>query len=272
MKVAVIGCGPAGLAAVHAAVGLDANVTLIAPIHEGPTPQRGPLVLQQPIPGINTDHPDGYIRQIVIGGSILDYRYKLHGDININIQGDVLRPGYHIWDHKYTYRKLWEIYVHKSPVHVIDRYIEGYELARLHQQFDLVVSTAPLNKLCMHIGTHRFQFTSVIITAEPNFPDQPPDTTIFNAGRKFPWIRSALLSGNGSTEWLPGTEITTSAPFIERRAIKKPISTTCTCFPHILRTGRFGAWRNETWVHTAYNDTREALISMDRKAIWDAIK
>src|SRR5215469_3260778 len=105
MKVLVIGCGPAGLAAAHAAVGLGADVKVIAP--KQMTPQNGPLLIQRPIPGINTDHPDGTIHQMVIGGSILDYRYKLYGDINVSINGDILRPMYHAWDHRATYARLW---------------------------------------------------------------------------------------------------------------------------------------------------------------------
>jgi hypothetical protein len=46
------------------------------------------------------------------------------------------------------------------------------------------------------------------------------------------------------------------------RVIQKPISTDCDCYPHVLRTGRFGAWKNEVWVDTAYWDTYTALASM----------
>src|SRR6266567_5848425 len=108
MKVVIVGCGPAGLAAAHAAYGLDCEVVIYAP--KKMTPQMGPLLIQRPIPGINTDHPDGTIHQIVIGGSILDYRYKLYGDINIGINGDILQPNYHAWDHRETYEKLWKLY------------------------------------------------------------------------------------------------------------------------------------------------------------------
>ena len=63
-------------------------------------------MLQRPIPAISTDHPDGYIKQLVIGGSILDYRYKLYGDINISIQGNILAKGYHCWEFIKTYDRL----------------------------------------------------------------------------------------------------------------------------------------------------------------------
>jgi NADPH-dependent glutamate synthase beta chain and related oxidoreductases len=162
MRIAVIGCGPAGLAAAHAAHGLGAGVTIYSPGQK--SPQRGPLVLQRPIPAISTDHPDGYIKQLVIGGSILDYRYKLYGDINISIQGDQLREGYHCWEFIKTYDKLWELYMEPGAGRAahVNRMITPQELTELHYHVDLVINTAPLNKLCYR--EHGFQSKAVEIT------------------------------------------------------------------------------------------------------------
>jgi hypothetical protein len=268
MKVAVIGCGPAGLAAVHAAYGLGADVAIFSPGVK--SPQKGPLVLQRPIPAITLDHPDGYIKQIVIDGSILDYRYKLYGDINIGINGDILEPGYHCWNHIRAYDEMWARYM--APVdHRITRVkglISRTELKHLHNEFDLVVNTAPLNKLCCRPSAHVFGFKAVEITLRYSYPDQPADTTIFNAGDRFPWVRSAWLLGNQCTEWLEGTAPRILDPF----TIRKPIGHNCDCYPHVLGTGRFGAWRNQTWVDTAYYDVRSVLVSMNRHDVWDGVK
>jgi hypothetical protein len=264
MKVAVIGCGPAGLAAAHAAYGLGAEVTIYSPGER--SPQKGPLVLQRPIPAITLDHPDGYIRQLVIGGSILDYRYKLYGDINIGINGDILEPGYHCWNHIAAYDAMWAIYMQGKRVRRITGMMHGTALQLLHEHFDLVVNTAPLNRLCID-PAHEFKFKSVEITLQRSYPDQPPDTTIFNAGQEFRWVRSAWLLGNECTEWLPGMAPEELDPFV----IRKPISHTCNCFQRVLGTGRFGAWHNQTWVDTAYYDTRSALVSMIRHDTWEQV-
>jgi hypothetical protein len=265
MRVAVVGCGPAGLAAVHAAYGMNAKVTVFSPGVK--SPQKGPLVLQRPIPAITLDHPDGYIRQIVVGGSILDYRYKLYGDINIGINGDILEPGYHCWNHIKAYDAMWARYMATShAVTRVDKFISRDMLSGLHNDFDLVVNTAPLNKLCMR--RHRFSSKTVEITLQRSYPNQPPDTTVFNAGTKYPWVRSAWLLGNECTEWLAGTAPDELDSFV----ISKPISHDCNCFPNVLLTGRFGAWRNQTWVDTAYYDTRSVLISMIRRGDWDEVK
>jgi|SRR5579859_15174 len=265
MKVIVVGCGPAGLAAAHAAVGLGADVEILAPAVK--TEQRGPLLMQRPIPGINTDHPDGTIHQIVIGGSILDYRYKLYADVNIGINGDILQPYYHAWRHGETYDRLWDLYSELITPHVV----KPRELFRLHEQADLVVSTANAQNMCFAgrilLGEpHSFTSKEVAVTPSTSYPDQPPDTIIFNADPDAPWVRSSLVFGVPVTEWLVD-----KAPK-DAVIIRKPIRTNCKCYPHVLRTGRFGAWKNETWVDTAYWDTYGAIKSMQRKNELEAIK
>jgi hypothetical protein len=266
VKIAVIGCGPAGLAAAHAAHGLGAGVVIYSPGEK--SPQRGPLVLQRPIPAISTDHPDGYIKQLVIGGSILDYRYKLYGDINISIQGNILQEGYHCWKFIETYDRLWDLYMTPGlgrAAQVLTM-INSEEISHMVHEFSLVINTAPLSGLCYQ--GHTFRSKVVEITMERSYPNQPEDTTIFNAGNYYPWVRSAWLLGNECTEWLPGTV----PDGLESITIRKPIGHNCDCYPDMLLTGRFGAWRNETWVDTAYYDTRDALISTLRKSGWDRVQ
>jgi hypothetical protein len=225
-------------------------------------------VLQRPIPAISTDHPDGYIKQLVIGGSILDYRYKLYGDINISIQGNILQEGYHCWKFIETYDRLWELYMTPGlgrAAQVLTM-INSEEISHMVHEFSLVINTAPLSGLCYQ--GHTFRSKVVEITMERSYPNQPEDTTIFNAGNYYPWVRSAWLLGNECTEWLPGTV----PDGLESITIRKPIGHNCDCYPDMLLTGRFGAWRNETWVDTAYYDTRDALISTLRKSGWDRVQ
>lgn len=260
MRVVVIGAGPAGLAAAHAAVGLGAEVKVIAPKRK--TPQRGPLLLQRPLPGVTHDHPDGYIKQIVIGGGILDYRYKLYGDVNVNINGNVLQEGYHAWNLSEVYDDLWGRY---SEL-IENRSISSRELSTLlPAPNDLVVSTAPLDRMCGMPRHHEFRTKAVAITDGASYPDQPDNTIIFNAGEDEHWVRSSRIFGNEMTEWPVRYAPENS------NLIKKPISSTCNCFPHVLLTGRFGKFRNETWVDTAYYDTRDAIISSVRGHEWNRV-
>lgn len=251
MKVIVVGCGPAGLAAAHAAVGLGADTMVIAP--KTKTPQEGPLLMQRPIPGINTDHPDGTIHQMVIGGSILDYRYKLYGDINIGINGDILKPYYHAWKHRETYDRLWNLYSGLITNYVLT----PSELHNIDSDVDLVISTASRPSMC--VSGHTFISKEVAVTPQASHPDQPDNTIIFNASPDVEWVRSSIVFGVPVTEWPVIRSVSLPAG---ARSIRKPISTNCNCYPRVLWTGRFGAWQNETWVDTAYWDTYNAISGM----------
>jgi len=259
MKVTVIGCGPSGLAAAHAAVGLGADVRIIGPKKQ--TPQRGPIMLHRPIPGINNSHPTGYVRQIVVGGSILDYRLKLYGDVNIAINGDILEPGFHTWPVPEAYDKMWELY---SEL-IDDRILHPRDVAALENHSDLVVSTAPASSLCWHPASHQFHSVPIALVFRTVYENQIDNTVIYNARTEDAWVRSSSIFGERVTEYKP--EDCPEADLV----IRKPLSTTCDCHPRVLRTGRFGRWHNETWIDHAYYDTRTALVSIERSAEWQAI-
>ena len=246
MSVAVVGCGPASLAAAWAAHGLGESVEIFAPKIKSKL--RGPVLLQRPVPGITVNHPDGWIAQHVQGGTIMDYREKLYGDVNISINGDILEPGYDAWKMDETYDKLWDVF----ESCIVPLKVDSDVLDTLQDEYHLVINTAPRDQFCHNLD-HRFVSKAVALTWETQLPDQEENSIYFNAVPEVPWVRSSNVFGNVVTEWTPE-----AAPE-QHHLIHKPISTTCDCWPHVFRTGRFGAWRNETWVDTAYYDTRRAL-------------
>jgi hypothetical protein len=243
-SVAVIGCGPSSLAAAWAAEGLGCGVEIFAPRRKSPL--RGPIYLRAPIPGMTLDHPDGYIREWVEGGTILDYRRKLYGDVNITINGQV--ESRHAWAMHETYDKLWDVYRDR----ITDIRVTPGLLPGMAESFDLVVNTAPASQFC-RVPTHVFTHRQVGITPECSVEGQEMNTVIMNGDPEVPWVRSSVIFGWGATEW----PLAAAPP--DAVIISKPLSTTCDCNPEVFRTGRFGAWKNETWVDTAYYDTRTAI-------------
>lgn len=269
MKVCVIGAGPAGLAAAHAAIGLGADVSIVAPKRK--TPQNGPVTLQRPIPGISTGHPDGYVRQLVIGGSILDYRLKLYGDVNVNINGDIMRAGYDTWRVREAYDKMWGLYSHL----ISDRKVEPEEVQWLTTTNDLVVSSAPAFNLCRHgcdtLGCtthpdHEFRSVPIALKFMLSYPGQPDNTIIYNAKPGVPWVRSSSIFGVHVTDYkvedCPNPDL----------IIRKPLGTDCDCHPSVLRVGRYGKWHNLAWIDSAYTDTREAMLSMIHQQEWQSVE
>jgi hypothetical protein len=257
--VTVIGAGPSGLAAAHAAVGMGCFVRILAPKEK--TPQRGPIMLHRPIPGINTTHPSGYVRQLVIGGSILDYRLRLYGDVNISISGDILDPGFHTWPVPEAYDKMWELY----EKHIEDRFLYPGDIDLICKESDLVINTAPIKNLCQERRVHVFKSQPVALVFSTSYPNQPDNTVIYNARDDYKWVRSSLIFGEGVTEYK------VEDYFEPDLVIYKPLSTNCNCHPKMLRTGRFGKWHNETWIDHSYYETRSTLVSMMRQDEWDGI-
>lgn len=266
LRVIVIGAGPSGLAAAHAAIGRGASVIILADKKEK-TPQRGPIMLHRPIPGINNEHPSGYVRQLVIGGSILDYRLQTYGDINISINGDVLALGFHTWPVPIAYDAMWQLY----NKHIIEKTVYPGDIPALIEQCDLVINTAPIKSLCMDPRHHLFKSFPVALIFKYSYPDQPDNTVIYNARKDVRWVRSSRIFEDEVTEYKIEDTYLEEDPVVPDLIIHKPLSTTCDCHPRMLRTGRFGKWHNETWIDHAYYETLDALVSMEHQIEWDGV-
>lgn len=243
-SVAVVGCGPSSLAAAWAATGLGCSVEVFAPKRKSPL--RGPIYLRQPVPGITMTHPDGYIRESMIGGTILDYRRKLYGDTSIAINGTF--ESRHAWRMHETYDALWE----KFEGMITDLTVTPGLLGGMLESFDLIVNTAPASQFCIK-PEHTFLFKHVAIT-KGCAVSQSDNTVIMNGSDDHDWVRSSKIFGWEATEW-PAAKAPAGA-----LTISKPLSTTCDCFPGVFRVGRFGAWDNQQWVDSAYYLTRTAIV------------
>jgi hypothetical protein len=225
------------------------------------TPQNGPVTLQHPIPGINTSHPDGYVRQIVVGGSILDYRLKLYGDVNVNINGNIMRPGFDTWRVQEAYDKMWGLY---SDL-IKDCEVTPFHAEQLVEYNDLVVCTAPAKRLCFYKGGHEFLSVPIALKFRTSVPNQPDNTVVYSARSEDEWVRSSSIFGVAVTDYKP--ENCPDPDLI----IYKPLGTNCDCHPKMLRVGRYGKWHNLAWIDSAYTETREALLSMANRSSWDAV-
>ena len=259
MRVTIIGAGPAGLAAAHAAIGLGVSVVVRAPAVK--TPQRGPILLLRPIPGINTEQPEGYIRQLVVGGSILDYRIKLYGDQPLDLKTSQPEPGYHTWRVTKAYDRLWELYSKLIQPGIL---YPG-DIETICDSNDLVINAASAKNLCMVPKRHVFQSVAVALKVKSTYPSQPPNTVIYNGDPATPWVRSSRIFEHESTEYAPGT---IDDPDI---VIWKPISNTCTCHPRVLRVGRSGTHKNLAWIDSAFYDSRTVIYNILHRHEWEGI-
>jgi len=258
-RVYVLGCGPAGLFAAHAAV--EARTPFRIYSRSRQSQIFGAQYLHAPIPGISGPANRFAVTYLLLG-TIADYRAKVYGPGSTAITSPEKLLGQHpAWDIRQAYQEAWDRY---------SRFIEDMEfksaigIEALRQNAPrrtLVVSSLPAPLLCLRPDIHRFE--SARIWASGDAPDLGyycPVTVNTNEvvcnGEASPrWYRASNINGWRSVEWPAGVK----PPYEHVSEISKPTWTNCDCLPGILRVGRYGTWTKGELSHQAYTKVREAL-------------
>lgn len=251
---AVLGSGPAGLLATHALslAGKEVRVFSLG----DPSSLVGPQYLYQHIPIVTKDEPEGYVTQTV-RGTMAGYRKKLYGQLDPGWVERPMAPGYDAWNLRTVYDRLWEMYesvIYRQEINpeVLHAILDAKAYAR-------VISTIPPTAFCL--GGHTFSSWQVLV-ADVNVEPIPHNTIVFNGNEAPSWHRESNIWGKQTTEWpssLLDPRKRRSVPPVSWYAFEKPLRTNCDCFPEVVRMGRFGKWRNETWAHDAFNEAKELV-------------
>lgn len=262
MRVAVLGCGPAGLVAAHAATMAGCDVTVYS--RKRKSEMFGAQYLHAPIPGMTDNAP--VLVQVELIGTHEQYRDKVYGDnaaeVNSVSTEDLPHP-HDAWNIRHTYDNLWTAY-HD----IIRDYDVGSSLVSgLVDGYDLVLSTIPAPALC-HAGSGH-QFLEQAIWALGDAPERgkfvkdmvdsarmvPKNIIVCNGLPEPAWYRTANVFGHTTVEW-PQITAPSLNMFVQAEAslVGKPISTDCDCHPEITRLGRYGQWRKGVLVHHVYDE------------------
>lgn len=275
MKVGILGCGPAGLIAAHAAVQTGHEVQIFSKRRK--SEMFGAQYLHAPIPGM-TDLPPVEVDYRWMG-SYEGYRRKVYGNLDVErMTGVKVSPedfgGKHLaWDIRRTYDNLWSEYSdYVTDVEQISgRWVnEMLESGR----YDLVISTIPAPALCWPApdGNVHF-FNSQDIYALGDAPERGifakdvftvvPNTILCNGEENPSWYRAARVFGYTTIEW-PSTAGRPAPPFAGVTKVGKPLNTNCDCFPSVLRLGRFGQWQKGVLVNHVWE---QALTRLSKEPV-----
>lgn len=266
----VLGAGPAGLLAAHAARELGYEVQVFTAPDKDGKPKKSELhgcqYLHAWIPGLGLPMR-GKMVQYLLNGDPEDYRRKVYGDgWNGQVSPDEYGPerAHPAWDLRQAYDALWEHWHDKiTPLNITPKMAERVALTRGQH----VLCTVPVKSLCLAPEDHKFVTQTVWAMgerfgdgAEPVYPlpYRAPDMTVQCDGEDAPrWYRAATVFGVSTLEWPGGAK----PPISGVTAVSKPLSTDCTCHtgPRWHRVGRYGLWRKGVLVHTAYEDTKTVL-------------
>jgi hypothetical protein len=259
MNILILGCGPAGLLAAHAAAMWGHDIKIVSKRRK--SEMFGAQYLHKPI--VDLDCGRSRIIKYELRGTPEGYRNKVYGPkYNGTVSPEELEDVHVGWNIRAAYDHLWEMY----GGYVINELVsgndlkEGGKLAELGA--DLVVSSIPAPMMCVKPEEHGF--ASEEVWAIGDAPERgtfdpikaaEPNSVVCNGEPDIGWYRSANVFGLSTTEW-PGKR---RPPFEGVAQVVKPLKTTCDCFPLVMRVGRYGKWQKGVLSHTAFDDVYKKL-------------
>ena len=255
MRVLILGCGPAGLMAAHAAAMGNHDVVIVSRARK--SFMKGAQYLHKPIP-MATRSP-GFTVTYELRGTPDSYREKVYGPgYRGTVSPEELSDTHTAYDIREAYDWLWNIY----GGYVINDDFDAqkaYKIEKLIEwaKADTVISTVPAPILCKN-PDHSFTAEYIWAIGEEHAEDYAIGMNhVICNGEDYPaWYRIANIHGHKSVEWPQFRK----PPIPNVFNVTKPVKTTCTCFPDVVRMGRYGKWEKGVLSHTAFYETA-ALLS-----------
>jgi hypothetical protein len=268
-RVAILGAGPAGLAAAHAAYLAGAWVHIFS--RGDKSPLYGCQYLHAPLPEIKAEQRTVSYQ---LWGTAKEYREKVYGDAwRGEVSVSELAGTHEAWDIRATYDRLWELYVESrgraafSKSNIDARWLDEF-IRKYTGFFSHVISTIPAPSICAFMPKHTFFGQDIWAVGEAADRGQvapvtcPPDSIICNGQEAPAWYRISNVFGATTVEW--PSQRKPPIPYVAR--VSKPLYTDCYCFPGIIRMGRYGAWKKDQLTHHVFEQTTE-LLSANSPAV-----
>lgn len=264
MKVAVLGCGPAGLMAAHAVHRAASEVHIYS--KKVRSPMGGAQYLHKPIPDITGSKGQGTITYCKVGTAAC-YAEKVYGDRTMKTSWELFEGVVRAWSLAEAYGKLCMRYWNL----VEDRELYPQDVPELCEAYDLVVSTIPASLLCERRDEHSFLGQGVVLV--PKAKVQVNNLVLYNGrpANQDPWYRTSRIFDEGWTEY--SIDHAPKSYGVQPGAVRgiKPLRHTCTCHDsrlNFVRQGRFGRWEKGVLTHDAYVGTAKAMA--DRARVLEA--
>jgi hypothetical protein len=252
-NVAVLGNGPAGMAAAHAATLTGARVHVYAP--PGVSNISGAQYLHHPLPTINPDQPDGYI-QYVFWGQEEFYKNKVYGNDDVESSWGKFGNEVPYWSMQATYLRMLQIYEDRLVgIPVLNGEMAINVVGALAATHDVLISTIPLPVICTQPEAHTFGNAFTWVASRCPFPlPMQRDTIVYNGMVQDRWSRYSNIMGHDQLEWPAMPE---DGP---AHRLVKPTTTDCDCWPEVIKAGRYGAWRKEALVDQVFSEVTQLLV------------
>lgn len=269
MKVAVLGCGPAGLMAAYAAESFGgAEVSIFSKKRK--SEMFGAQYLHDEIPGIVLPDPVEILYDLV--GTPEDYCMKVYGEEQCSQPGFVssastLERNHNAWDIRGAYNWLWSRYqdrIVEADIH-LHWPQQGLTFSKIFDAFGLVVNSVPRINLCVNRVDHVFRSQEIYSVGDAPergifspVKNASPNTVVLNGFPDVGWYRSSNIHGYNTVEWSANGR-TRTPPLEGISRVIKPLSHNCDCWPQILHVGRYGEWNKGVLSHSAFYNTLDRM-------------
>lgn len=250
MSLAILGCGPAGLLAAHAAVRQGCRPTIFSVKKK--SPHGGAQYLHKPIPGLTDMDPDMILRYVKVG-TAEGYASKVYGDPTVPVSWDRFQEGQvPAWDMGKVYDQLWDEYENL----IVDRHLDPAAAEQIMAGFGQVMNTIPLHALCRFETGHTFHKQDILLSDTAQV--KMKNVIVYNGQPTERWYRTSCIGDTEWTEYAVHGEAEygglTSLAGSHAELGYKPTHTDCDCHPGMHRLGRFGKWQRTVLSHEAYDE------------------
>jgi hypothetical protein len=253
MKVAIIGCGPAGLFAAEACRQEGVSYTIFGERKQSQI--AGAQYLHREIPEL-AEIQRGEIDYVKVGTRD-GYANKVYGNLNMEVSWDTFDEGTKpYWSLNDAYRLAWI----RHEERINGQMVDGVGIRSLVAEYGLVVNTAPKASMCLN-RMHRFNAQTVYLKPEQRH-QHGPNTIVYNGQPPVDWYRWSFIDGFSCYEF-------SRQPSFRRKQIieiKKPTLHFCDCHEEYalkyLEVGRFGRWAKKALTHEAYYMTLDRFYEM----------
>lgn len=262
MRVAVLGCGPAGLMAAHAAKVNGAQVDIYS--RKRKSELYGCQYLHAPIPGMTDVAPVDV--SYSLHGDVESYRQKVYGaDWQGEVSPEDLVGAHTAWDIRRTYDNLWREYgPYVFGTDISHGWLANF-LAVDAARYDCIISSVPRNILCRG-GRHVFRSQRVWAIGDapergvfaPSYANR--NAVICNSLPSPAWYRAANVFGYSTVEWADRSMLTAGLGDVAS-PVDKPLAHNCDCWPELIHVGRYGRWEKGVLSHTAFQSTIDLLVT-----------
>lgn len=256
-SVAILGCGPAGMFAAHAAALSGAEVQIFSKPRK--SFMNGAQYLHRPIPGLSGDP---FEVEYTLNGTTEGYKSKVYGDTSdVLVSPETLVGIAMAWDIREAYDEAWKLYsdrIRRIELGAQDETTQEI-LEGIQYGYDLVISTVPADLICAN-DRHQFWEQKVWATDYIKTPGEfeAEDNLVICSGDPQDWwYRQSRIHGWENTEYPHDRKPNTPEGHLWE--VTKPLRTDCDCHPAIFREGRYGRWTKGVLSHESFYNTEARL-------------